>query len=101
LEECVFSQSKVDPGIHVFCKANELYVLALYVDDNVIVGSAGCIIDELKTSFRRRLNVQDMSPVSWLLGMTVERDRDSHTINIGQRQYALDMLERFDMEDTV
>jgi hypothetical protein len=33
LEENGFTQSKVDPGIYVFIKEGELYVLALYVDD--------------------------------------------------------------------
>jgi hypothetical protein len=32
------------PGINVFIKEGELYVLALYVDDNIIVGPAGSFI---------------------------------------------------------
>jgi hypothetical protein len=35
LEEYGFSQSMGDFGIYVFIKEGELYVLALYVDDNV------------------------------------------------------------------
>jgi hypothetical protein len=34
----------VDPGISVFNKEGELYVLALYVDDNIIVEPAGSFI---------------------------------------------------------
>jgi hypothetical protein len=71
----------------------------LYADDNIIVGSAGCFIAEVKTTFERRLNVQDMGMVSWLLGMTMERHYGSHTITIGKRQYVLDMLERLNIED--
>jgi hypothetical protein len=44
LEEYGFSRSKVDPGIYVFTKEGELYVLALYVDDIIIVGQAGSFI---------------------------------------------------------
>jgi hypothetical protein len=69
------------------------------MDDNIIVISAGCFIAEFKTAFGRRVNLQDMGPVSWLLGMTLERDRSSHTIKIGERQRVLDMLERFNMDD--
>jgi hypothetical protein len=37
--------------------------------------------------------------VSWLLGRTVERDCGKRIIRIGQQQYVLDMLERFNMMD--
>jgi hypothetical protein len=91
-EEYGFIQSKVDPCIYVFCKAGELYVLALYVDDTNIAGSSGNFIVEVKKALGRRFNVQDMGPVSWLLGMTVERDRGNKTLKIGQGQCIWDML---------
>jgi len=99
LEEYGFSQSKVDPGIYVFSKASDLYVLALYVDDSIIAGSQGSFIAEFKKAFGSRFNVQDLGPVSWLLGMTVERDRSNNVVKLGQRQYVLDMLDRFNMAD--
>jgi hypothetical protein len=37
--------------------------------------------------------------MSWLLGLTVEHDRGSRIIRIGQQQYVLDILERFNMMD--
>jgi hypothetical protein len=43
--------------------------------------------------------VQDLGHVAWLLGMSVERDRSARTLKMGQRQYVLDMLERFGMID--
>jgi hypothetical protein len=97
LEECGFSQSKVDPGIYVVIKEGEFYVLAVNVDDGVIVGPSGSFIVEFKSAFGETLSMQDLGPVSWLLGMTVERDRGIRIIGIGQQQYVLDMLERFNM----
>jgi hypothetical protein len=84
LEEHGLSQSKVDPGICVFSKEGELHVLALYVDDRSIVGPAGSFIVEFKSAFGERFNVQDLGQVSWVLGMTVERDRGNRIIKIGQ-----------------
>jgi hypothetical protein len=86
LEEYGFSQSKVDPGIYVFIKEGELYVLALYVDDNIIAGPTGSFIVEFKMAFGARFNVQDLGSMSWLLGMAVERDRGNPIIRIGQHQ---------------
>jgi hypothetical protein len=97
LEEYGFTQSKVDPGIYIFIKEGELYVLASYVDGNIFVGPAGGFIVGFKLAFSVRFNMQDLGPLSWLLGMTVERDRGSRIIRIGQQQYVLDMLERFNM----
>jgi hypothetical protein len=99
LEEYGFSQSKVDPGIYVFIKEGELYVLALYVDDKIIVGPTGSFIIGFKSAYGERFNVQDLGPMSWLLGMTVERDRGNRIIGIGHEQCVLDMLERFNMMD--
>jgi hypothetical protein len=64
LEEYGFSQSKVDPGIYVFSKEGALYVLALYVDDNIIVGPMGSFIDGFKSAFGMRLKVQELGRVS-------------------------------------
>jgi hypothetical protein len=69
------------------------------VDDSIIVGSTGSFIVGFKSAFGERFNVQDLGPVSWLLGMTIERDRGNRIIMIGQQQYVLDMLERFNMMD--
>jgi hypothetical protein len=89
----------VDPGIYVFIKEGELYVLALYVDDSIIVGPTGSFVVGFKSAFGERFNVQDIGPVSWLLGMTVERDLGNLIIRIGQQQYVLAILERFNMMD--
>jgi hypothetical protein len=67
------------------------------VDDSIIVGPAGSFIDGFKSAFGERFNVQDLGKVSWLLGMTVERDRGNRIIKIGQQQYVLDMC--FNMMD--
>jgi hypothetical protein len=98
-EEYGFSQSNVDPGIYVFIKEGERYVLALCVDDIIIVGLASSFIAGFKSAFGIRFNVQDLRPLSWLLGITLDRDRCNRIIRIGQQQYVVDMLERFNMVD--
>jgi hypothetical protein len=69
------------------------------VDDNIIVGPAGSLIVGFESAFGEMFNVQYLGPVSWLLGMTVEHDRENRIIRIGQQQYGLDMQERFNMMD--
>ena len=99
LVEYGFKQSTVDPCIYTFAAGGDLYILALYVDDSIMAGPQGSFISDFKRAFGKRFNVQDLGPVSWLLGMTVERDRAAGVLKVGQRQYILDMLERFNMSD--
>jgi hypothetical protein len=63
-EEYGLNRSKVDPGIFVFNKEDGVYVLALCVDDNVIVGPSSSFSVEFKSAFGMRFNVQDMCPIS-------------------------------------
>jgi hypothetical protein len=42
---------------HLFIKEGELYVLALYVNGNIIVGPAGSFIVGFKIAFGERFNV--------------------------------------------
>ena len=41
----------------------------------------------------------DVGHASWLLGMTVERDRAARTIKLGQRQFIVNNLDEFNMMD--
>ena len=71
--------------------------MALYVDDTILIGPIGDLIERFKLAFDSRFDVQDLGPVSWLLGTTVVCDRRARTITLGQRQYILGILERFNM----
>jgi hypothetical protein len=99
LKDYCFRQSKVDPGNYVFIKESELYDLALYVDDSIIVGPSGNFIVGFKSAIGVGFNVQDLGPMSWLLVMTFERDRGKRIIRIEQQQYVLYRLKRFNMVD--
>jgi hypothetical protein len=99
LVEYGFRHSKVDPCIFVHGSGMCLYILALYVDECILAGHGGTFIVGFKRAFGRRFSVHDLGPMAWLLGMTVERDRTARVVKLGQRQYILDMLERFNMSD--
>jgi hypothetical protein len=60
LQENGFNQSKVDPSIYVCNKEGELHVLAMYVDESIIVGPTNSFIVEFKSAFGMRFNLQDM-----------------------------------------
>ena len=52
-------------------------------------------IKELSTHFKLR----DLGSTTQLLGIKIDRDRPSRTLSLSQKQYILDMLERYGMSD--
>ena len=48
-------------------------------------------MQELSEHFKLR----DLGPTSFLLGIQITRDRSNRRISLSQRQYILDMLERY------
>jgi hypothetical protein len=101
LENYGFTQSRVDPGIYTTTFEGHLYVLAMYVDDCLLIGRGGPFIVKFKGDFSAEFKIEDLGPVSWLLGCSIERNRKLRTLRIRQKQYIVDILELFNMSDCV
>ena len=99
LHEYGFEQSKVDPGIYTMYHQERIYILALYVDDAICIGRDIAFILKLKEDFAAAFDIEDLGPVSWLLGCSIKRNRNAKTITISQKQYLLDILDTFGMSD--
>ena len=96
--------TKHDPCFYVLRNENgEITVMLLvYVDDLIAAakednkaGLAG--LETLLMTLKEKYGVDDRGDREWYLGMHVERDATS--IKIGQRQYVMDMLKKFGMEN--
>ncbi len=51
--------------------------------------------------FSAEFKIEDLGPVSWLLGCSIERDRKLRTLRIRKRQYIVDVLELFNISDCI
>ena len=94
-----FDQNLADPGCYTINCDGHLYVLAVYVDDCILVGKGGPFIVNFKAAFGTRFKIEDLGATSWLLGCEITRDRSQRIIRIGQRQFCIDMLEQFGLLD--
>ena len=92
-----FSQSVVDPAVFTISWSGLLYILAVYVDDCILVGRDGPFFINFKTAFSARFDIEDLGPAAWLLGCCIVRDRAHRTLTLGQSQYADDILSHFGM----
>ena len=72
-------------------------IIAIYVDDILLVGPSSERIDEVKRSLHDRFSMTDLGPCSYYLGMTVRRDRVNRTIYLGQRAYIEKFLKEYNM----
>ena len=71
-------------------------VIALYVDDLLVAGAKPAI-SAFKTAISQRFSMKDLGALSYLLGMSVARDRVAGTITISQELYTEQILQRFGM----
>jgi hypothetical protein len=47
----------------------------------------------------QRFKLRDLGPTSFLLGVQIDRERSARTLHLSQRQYTLDLLDRFGFAD--
>ena len=99
LSKMDFTQIKSDPSVYVFLRDTLRIIIPVFVDDMTLISKSKsaiqAFIKELSTHFKLR----DLGPTTQLLGFKIDRDRPSRSISLSQKQYILDMLERYNMSD--
>lgn len=74
-------------------------IVPVFVDDITIAAKTQPEIDSFITQLATHFTLRDLGPTNWLLGVELKRDWNAGTITMSQRQYCLDILDRFDMSD--
>ena len=81
----------------VFVHQNGI-IIAIYVDDLLLLGPDLAKIGQLKKQLSDRFCMRDMGAISWYLGMEVTRDRANRTFFIDQTAFIDRMLKDLGME---
>ena len=95
-----FLGSDNDPCLYVRKSSENLLIIALYVDDLLIVGNSKSEIATLKGELSKRFEMKDLGPASIMLGIEITRDRPNRKLWITQQEYTTEVLKRFRMEET-
>ena len=74
-----------------------IVVLAVYVDDILLIGSDSAGIMETKMYFKRHFVIKDMGRPKYFLRIKIIHQK--HNVLLSQRKYALDLLEEKDFWD--
>jgi hypothetical protein len=94
-----FRQSKADPSLYTLLKNDQLFALADYVDDCLLIGRNCKFLYEFKKEFLSRFQIEDLGPAYWILGCSIIRDRSCGTLSLVETQYLKDVLFDFGMSE--
>ena len=73
-------------------------ILALYVDDMLIVGANMSEIDKLKKQLSENFEMKDLGLAKKILSMRISRDRSKGILNLSQEKYIEKFLSMFMLE---
>ena len=90
-------QLLTDPGAYILEDNNIIGIVAIYVDDIIILGDCLKWIHSFKENLGKAFDIKDLGEPSWILGMSIKRDPENKTIVIHQEKYINDLLQRFGM----
>jgi hypothetical protein len=90
-----FQRIKSDNTLWIYLKDDVRVIVPVWVDDMTFVGKDKAKIDAIISQLEKHFKLRRLGGIDFLLGVKVDRDRHNRTIQLSQRQYILDMLERY------
>jgi Reverse transcriptase (RNA-dependent DNA polymerase) len=82
-----FQRAEADHGIFFKQMGTDIIILAVHVDDCMLLGSSWRLIDEFKVQMNKTYKISDLGAIHWLLGIKVTWDLPNHTILLLQHAY--------------
>ena len=93
-----FQKSTVDQCVYIKdTEQNVKTIIAVYVDDLIIMTDADDDMTSVKEALARRFKMKDLGKLHYFLGVTVEQN--GSTIKLHQNYYLQQVLNRFGMFD--
>ena len=94
-----YKKSSADECIFIKTAGKNFVILAVYVDDVIPVSNNTQMMEEEKLKLMKKFEMVDKGPIHYVLGMVINRDRESRTLTISQPEYLRSVLARFNMDN--
>ena len=94
-----FSLVHSDNSIWVYIKEGIRIIIPVFMDDMTIAAKDKSSINWVKDELKKRFKLRDLGPTSYLLAVSITRDRSQKSISLSQRHYILDILARYNFAD--
>ena len=98
MQEIGYVQSVADPCVFIK-KANTLSVVAVYVDDLILLAETEEDMRSLKSKLCARFKMKDIGRLHYCLGITVVHDDDRNCLWIHQRQYIQNIIDKYGLSE--
>ena len=79
-----FNQCGKDTCVYLFQSGMKFIILAVHVDDMLIVSNSKSKLAEMKLNLTKHFKVKDLGKVKFLLGIEIIRDRKLGSIDVVQ-----------------
>ena len=90
-------RSKSDPNMYTkFDEKGYIVLIFLYVDDLIITGNVGKLIDEIKEQLSKVFEMKDLGELHYCLGLEVWRN--ARQTFVCQSKYVIEVLKIFKMD---
>ena len=90
-----FIQSIADPCIFISGEEANLTIIAVYVDDLIIITKTPEAMKKIKESLAARFKMKDLGKLHYCLGISIQYDEEKGHLWMNQRQYIQSLLERY------
>ena len=98
MKDIGFTQSTSDPCVFVRSR-QDLEILAVYVDDLILITESTESMDELKQALKTRYKMKDMGELSYILGISVVQEKEKNCVFLHQKHYIETILQKYGMNN--
>ena len=95
MKKIQFKESQADPCVFIQFQGTDVSVVAVYVDDLIIVTKTPDQMKQIKESMAIQFKMKDLGKLHYCLGITIEQKKDEKCIALHQQQYIFALLEKY------
>lgn len=95
LDSIKFNQNAADPCVLIRVKGEDVTIVAVYVDDLIIIAKDLDQMNEVKRNLTTQFKMKDLGKIHYCLGIRIEYDENNKCIWIHQKQYILAIINKF------
>ncbi|KAL5499747.1 hypothetical protein EMCRGX_G011207 [Ephydatia muelleri] len=94
-----YEQCAADPCVLVRTEGTETTIIAVYVDDLIIIAKNPETMERIKGSLTERFKMKDLGKLHYCLGINIEYDENKRCLWMHQRPYIQSLLERYQLSE--
>jgi Reverse transcriptase (RNA-dependent DNA polymerase) len=94
-----YKRLESDQSIYIYYKDGVRIIMPIFVDDITLVSNSQESINKTVKELASYFKLRDLGATTYLLGVEIIRNRSLRSIALSQRQYIVDILDRFSHAD--